>query len=346
MPTSLVVCLLLLALALPAGASAAAKPLLAIGEQRASVLSGPLPGKLSPLFAKTTITHVRITVPWDASKTAASSAALTQQFASFRQLGLEPLVVFGRSWNPTNPGPLMSVAKYSKMFSDFHRRFPWVTQFVSWNEVNALNQATHAAPQRVAEYYKTIRQQCPKCTTLVATLLDSSRPVEYVKQLQRYVGNGHQLIWALHNYGDVRRRQDTVTRQFVASVHGKVWLTEAGALAQYHGPNKVIAALPMSEALQAKSVKYLLGPMLARNPRIDRVYVYQWQGAPRGWDSGLVRPNGKPRPALTAVMQALAAKRVTTRCTAPPAKLKKPAKLKPPAKLKKPAKRPAGNDCQ
>jgi len=303
----------LLTAALPVTASASNKPLLAIGEQQPSTLRGPLPGTLSPLFAKTTIKQIRITVAWDASKTAASSAALTQQMTSFHQLGLEPLVVFGKSWSQIGPGPLMSTAQYSKMFRDFHQRFPWVTQFASWNEVNAFNQPTHASPRRVAQYYKIIRQQCPQCKTLVATLLDSSQPVQYVKQLQRYTGNSKNLIWGLHNYSDVRLRKDKATRQVLAGVKGPVWLTETGALAHYRGPNKVLQRRPMSEAKQAKSVKYLLGPMLKHNPRLRRVYVYQWQGVANGWDSGLLRPNGKPRPALTAVMQALSAKRVTTR---------------------------------
>ncbi len=299
--------LLLACFALPTAASAASVPIVGIGEQRPDKMLGPL-------FAQTTIKQLRVTVPWDASSTAEGSAALDRQFAAFRQLGLDPLVSFGRSWKTVDPGPLMSVVNYAKMFRDFHRRFPWVTQFASWNEVNACaSQPTCHAPQRVAAYYRTIRKQCPKCTTLVATLLDSSQMVSYVTRLKRHVGNDRKLIWGLHNYGDASGRRNFFTRQLAASVRGQLWLTETGALARYRGPNEYLRKRPSSEALQSKSVRYVLGPLLKREPRIKRIYIYQWMGVVDGWDSGLVRPDGSARPALRDVMQALAAGRVRTR---------------------------------
>jgi hypothetical protein len=45
----------------------------------------------------------------------------------------------------------------------------------------------------------------------------------------------------------------------------------------------------------------------ARYPRVDRLYWWQWRGAPNPrhvrWDSGLLDNRGRPRPAYKAALR-------------------------------------------
>lgn len=61
------------------------------------------------------------------------------------------------------------------------------------------------------------------------------------------------------------------------------------------------------EGFAGKVVGFLLGPLVRRNPRVERVYLYEWR-APSvngSWDSGIVSPAGKERPAYGVVKKFL-----------------------------------------
>jgi hypothetical protein len=65
---------------------------------------------------------------------------------------------------------------------------------------------------------------------------------------------------------------------------------------------------------------------LARsNPRIKRLYIYQWTGAARNarFDAGLIDPHGKPRPAYYVVKRTIAPK-AKPKPTLPPVSITAP----------------------
>lgn len=289
---------LLVSLCLPAGALAA-PPVLGIGEQESATLD-------DPNFSSLGVTHQRLTLPWDSTDGSWPLYDTDRWLAESRRLGMEPLVVFGHSRLSSRKRVLPSVSAYLKRFRAFRARYPWVTSFGVWNEANYKGQPTYRHPKRVGHYYLALRRECPECTIMAGSFLDTSNLIPYVKAFHRVVGKGRH-IWGFHNYTDLSLYRDKTTRKFIRAVKGPVWLVEVGGLAIYR-PRKGgnMNRRPASESSQRKVVSYLTGPMLSRNPRIRRVYIYQWR-TDRGasWDSGLLRPDGTPRPALSVVRKAL-----------------------------------------
>jgi hypothetical protein len=81
---------------------------------------------------------------------------------------------------------------------------------------------------------------------------------------------------------------------------GQIWLTEIGGVIRrghWQYRNQSPAAAGRDEGF--------LFSLPRRFHRIARIYHYQWfgtnNGAHTGWDSGLIGPGGKPRPAYWAL---------------------------------------------
>lgn len=294
-------------LCLPGIARAATPALLGIGEQESATLD-------DPLFASLGITRQRLTLPWDSTDGSWPLYDTDRWLSESQRLGMEPLVVFGQSRLSSRKRVLPSVSAYVKRFRAFRSRYPWVLNFGAWNEANYKGQPTYKNPKRVGQYYLALRRECPSCTIMAGSFLDTSNLIPYVRSFQRVVGKGPH-IWGFHNYTDLSLYRDKTTRRFIRAVKGPVWLVEVGGLAVYR-PRKGgnLNRRPASEPSQKKVVRYLTGPMLSRNPRIRRVYIYQWRTDPgASWDSGLVRPDGTPRPALSVLRKALQQGRLISR---------------------------------
>ena len=58
----------------------------------------------------------------------------------------------------------------------------------------------------------------------------------------------------------------------------------------------------------AKVTEFVFARLARLSSRIKRVYIYQWNGpGPKAtWDSGLIGPNGSPRPAYDVFVRQLA----------------------------------------
>jgi len=84
------------------------------------------------------------------------------------------------------------------------------------------------------------------------------------------------------------------------TVRGKLWLTETGGIVRFSH------TLPYNERRAAKATRYMFR-LAKSSSRIKRLYIYSWWGEPRGarFDSGLVGPNGSPRPAYFVVKRKL-----------------------------------------
>jgi hypothetical protein len=82
-------------------------------------------------------------------------------------------------------------------------------------------------------------------------------------------------------------------------VDGEVWITETGGIVSW-------TRWPYDEARARASVERAFALADARADRIARLYLYQWRAGPaEDWDSGLLRPDGSPRPSFAALAERL-----------------------------------------
>ena len=254
----------------------------------------------SPLFRTLHLTHARLVVSYDTVAVKFERQLVDTWLAQARAAGVEPFVTFSHS--RVHPTKLPSVAEFTAAFKAFRARYPDVRVYAAWNEINHKSQPTADAPARAAAYYNVVRANCSGCTVVAGDLLDQAGAERY---LARYVprldaAGGPGRVWGLHNYSDTNRFRDSGTTRFLAAVKGDVWLTETGGVARFG------RAFPFSLTRQARAITYMV--RLARSqPRIKRLYVYNWAGAPADarFDSGLTNADGTPRPAYGALRRAL-----------------------------------------
>ncbi len=224
--------------------------------------------------------------------------------AGARRTGARPLITFGHEWTGPRRHHLPTLREYRGAFLAFHRRYPWITQYAAWNEANHCSQPTCHRPERAAAYFDVLRDACPRCTVVAADVLDQPGMGPW---LARFTRAAHHVprVWGLHNYLDANRLRSSGTRRLLAAVRGRVWITETGGVVRrlrYRGA----AHFPESAEHAALATDWVL--RLARSqPRVDRLYLYQWNADSlfSRWDSGLIDPFGRRRPAFDVLARAL-----------------------------------------
>ncbi|CAB4921069.1 unannotated protein [freshwater metagenome] len=285
-------------LALCANAPAAdAKPIVGIAEQQAAAFT-------NPLFTPLGVRYARLNLAWDAMRYGWQLAELDAWMTTTHAAGIEPLVIFSQSRVKGRSRILPTPRQYGVVIDQLLARYPWVREFATWNEANHSGQPTAKSPARVAAYYETLRRHCAGCRIAAASLLDDPQLVAWARRLRSAIhrrGLPDPKLWALHNYIDVNNLRDTSTRAFLRGVQGTVWLTETGGIVRATSPRA--RRFKQGPQRAATVLKYILGPMATRNPRITRIYVYNFFGAaaPATWDSGLVTPAGNVRPSYRVV---------------------------------------------
>jgi hypothetical protein len=276
----------------PGGAAqrADARPLVGIGEQQAAMFD-------DKRFTVLGVSHVRRVAPYDTAAQRIERDLMTVWLAGARRTHAEPFVTFGHS--RADPRRLPSVSEYRAAFRAFRSRFPEVTVFAPWNEINHRAEPTSRSPRRAAQYYNVIKQECPACTVLAGDVLDQAGMVRYLRRYRRYL-QGEPQIWGLHNYSDTNRFRTSGLRDMLATVEGQVWLTETGGIVKFG------RSFPRDERRAARAVAYAI-EQARDNERVARLYLYNWTGADPGarFDSGLIAPDGTARPAYDVLRKAL-----------------------------------------
>jgi hypothetical protein len=261
-----------------------------IGEQGAAMFG-------NPRFKALGIHKARLVTAYDAMRVSFERGLVDTWLRAAREAGVEPFVTFGHS--RVRPSRLPSVAEFRADFRAFRKRYPEVRVYAAWNEINHVSQPTSRAPERAAEYYNVVRAECPDCTVLAGDVLDQAGMGRYLARYRRHL-DGAPRIWGLHNYADSNRFRDSGLRELLATVPGDVWLTETGGIVRFG------RSFPYDEKRAARAITYAL--RLAReHPRVTRLYLYNWTGsaATDRFDSGLVGPDGRPRPGYEALRRAL-----------------------------------------
>ncbi|CAB4879706.1 unannotated protein [freshwater metagenome] len=299
---SLASLLVALALTCAAAPAAEAKPILGIAEQQAGAYG-------TALFQDLGVRHARLNLAWDVFEYDWQVAQLDAWMAATQAAGVKPLVIFSQSRVKERTRRIPTPAQFGAVVDRLRERYPWLNEFATWNEANYEGQPTARNPQKVAALYRTLRRHCTGCTIAAAALLDNAQLIPYATGLRRAIrrlGLPDPKLWALHNYIDVNNLRDRSTQALLKSVQGRVWITETGGVVRATSRNA--KKFKQGPARAAKVLKYILGPLVKRNPRITRIYVYCFNGEapPASWDSGLIAPDGSPRPAYTVLKKALA----------------------------------------
>jgi hypothetical protein len=295
----------LLVLALPAGASSAGAPpagalalVIGIGEQHPAMFG-------DPRFQALDVRYARLSIGWNVLESRAQSRALATWLRAAHADGVHPLISFEHSWIAHRHRQLPSAAQFAAQFRALHARYPWVTDFATWNEANYCGQPTCHSPALVGAYYRQMRAACPSCHVLASELLDVPGMVAWVGEERRALGF-EPGIWGLHNYIGANRLSAASTKALLAATHAQIWFTETGGVVARH--NHSAHDFPESAAHAAQVTRFVFDRLVPLSPRIARVYLYQWSagaGRREPWDSGLIGPHGSPRPAFWVLVQEL-----------------------------------------
>jgi hypothetical protein len=255
------------------------------------------------------IEHARLTVSWDAMTRPWEVAEIDAWMEAARENGVTPLVSFGHS--RANRRLLPSAAGFRRAFLQFKRRYPWVREYATWNEANHCGQPTCHKEKLVAQYYRELRLACKGCKVLAAELLDMPNMLAWVKRFRKY-SKVEPKYWGLHNYVEANRFKDVALKKLLRRVKGEVWLTEVGGLVKRRIKKKyTVKAIPESESHARRVTTYLFDELLPVSRRIKRVYVYHWNTASPtdSWDSALIGPDDRARPAYWVLFRAMRALR-------------------------------------
>jgi hypothetical protein len=289
---------LAMALALPGAARAAAPPAVTVGiaDQKADMFG-------DPRFATLQIAHARLNVGWDALTSRWQVEELDRWLKAAQAAGVEPLISFGHS--RTRRRALPTPERFKFEFRRFRAAYPWVTAFAVWNEANHCGEPTCNRPRLVAAYYRALRRECPSCRLLPAELLDMPNLTTWVRDFRRALGFTPRL-WGLHNYVEANRFRTTRLRALLRALPGaELWLTETGGLVARR--NRSTTDIPEGPRHAADVTRFIFDHVIPRNPRIARVYLYHWNAhsQPSTWDSGLITPAGRMRPAFLVLDRVL-----------------------------------------
>lgn len=289
-------------LALPA--SGVARYLTGFGDEQAGMFANPLYRQLGTRIA-------RDIVPYDVIDEPADLAAFKLWYTGARADGVTPLIAFYHS--RASAMHLPSAAGYRREVAKFIRMFPAIRSYQPWNEANrgyVSGQFASPSAALAARYYLALRSACRSCQVLGLDVLDGSsiKPtIAYIKQFQRAVRAAHKSlpsIWGLHDYSDTNRLRSSGTKAVLKAVKGQVWLTETGGIVNFAPsfPNRGGRGL----ARAAKALAYMFS-LAASNPRITRLYIFQWTGSTTGvrFDAGLIGPEGAPRSGYFVVCKRL-----------------------------------------
>ena len=252
-------------------------------------------------FAELNINHARFTVAWDALGYYWQREEMDRWMAAAQKAGVQPLLSFGPSRIDRKNIPTPSELRYQ--FRRFRERYPWAKTWATWNEANHCGaQLCHRA-KLVAAYYRKMRQECSSCKILATELLDMPNMLTWVRQFLRHA-KVQPKYWGLHNYVEANRFQRKSLRKLLRRVKGKVWLTEVGGIVKRRTKKKfTVKRIPESQWHALRVTRFIFRDVTKISRRITRVYIYHWNASTNrdSWDSALIDPAGRTRPAYAAL---------------------------------------------
>jgi hypothetical protein len=283
-------------LASAATSPAHAKVTVGIGQQSADLFG-------SPYWRALHMRAVRYVTPWDTLSDPAQLTQLNMWLFGARLAHADVLLGFRSSLkNSRAARKLPTHTQFALAFREFRRRYPWIRNWVPWNETNHPTALTGNRPGRAADYFNTVTRYCRGCNVAAGDVLDIGNLRSWIARYQRHL-RYRPKIWSIHNYHDANYLTSKGVQALMQTVRGKVWLTETGGLVKFRVRNgRKISKHNYGTRHAAKSVTHVLD-LAHRFHRIQRIYLYNWNAPKRftTWDSGLIDTRHRPRPAYTAL---------------------------------------------
>jgi hypothetical protein len=256
-------------------------------------------------FADLGIRHARLTVAWDALSSGWQRAEIDAWMNAARDARVQPLLSFGPSRVHRRSIPTPDRLKYE--FRRFRHRYPWARTWATWNEANHCGSRLCHREKLVASYYRKMRQECRTCTILATELLDMPNMLTWVKNFLRH-SKAEPKFWGLHNYVEANRFRTTSLQKLLRRVQGEVWLTEVGGIVKRRTNKRyTVKRIPESQWHAQRVTRFIFDDVAPLSPRITRVYLYHWNAGSSldSWDSALIGPTGRRRPAFTELQREL-----------------------------------------
>jgi Glycosyl hydrolase catalytic core len=258
-----------------------------------------------PLFNRINLTVAREMVPWNAAVMRNKSSLRAARGWAQDAINdhVQPMISFVADSGAAG-NYIPSTKVYTSAIRAFLKAVPQVKVYAPWNEPDWTYRPGLANnPGLAASYYNALVRYCRGCTVVAGDLyLPAPQLGPWIRAYKRHLAR-RPTVWALHNYYDVRTHTTSQLRTMLALTSGQIWLTEISGVERrghWQFPNQSVTAA-------AKDERFLFS-LPARFHRVTRIYHYQWQGthpsADTGWDSGLLYPNGTPRPAYYVVAKA------------------------------------------
>jgi hypothetical protein len=265
----------------------------------------------NPLWQQLHTPIARYIAPYDAAVRPYSLQRATAWIRAAEAQHQRVLVAFYHS--EYTPLRLPSVATYRRDVAKFVRLFPHVREYQAWDEANR-GYIPHylASPSAAtdAQYYQALKRTCEPCTVVGLDVLDQENvypTLAYIAEFKHEVYRLRTLmpsVWGLHDYSDLNRLESWRTRELTADLGGEVWLTETGGIVKFGNnfPNNHGSGI----ARAARVLRFMFG-VAAANPRVKRLYIYDWTGgtASTRFDAGLTNAHFKPRPGYAVVCKQL-----------------------------------------
>ena len=249
------------------------------------------------------IRNARLSVAWDALRSKWQVAELDSWLKLAQATGVEPLITWAPSRLEGKRRDWPTTGQFVAEFRAFRAKYPWVTTFSTWNEANFCGFGPCKEPARVAKWWLALRSACPTCKILAADVLDLPSAPQWVKAFIKAAEPPADGL-GLSQLPTANRRQTERTKALLAATKGEVWFTETGGIVSRNNGSTV--KLPEGVSNAARVTQFIFDRLAKLSPRVTRVYLYQWSSkANTSWDSGLVTPGGKPRPALLILQKIL-----------------------------------------
>jgi hypothetical protein len=292
-----------------AGAVTRVGPVVGVGEQKPAMFQ-------SKRWKALDLRLARYIAPWDALEDPQQLALLDAWMASARRAHVRVLLGFAHSLRtPALAKAAPTPRRFEREFRRFRARYPWVRDWLVWNEANHPASPTARRPRRAARLFDAVARNCGGCHVVAADVLDISNMAWWVERFRRFARHTPR-IWGLHNYGDANGLKTRSTPRLLSLTRGKIWFTETGGVVVrrvYRG-RRVLHTYRYSLRHAARSTAHAL-ELTCLSPRIARVYLYHWQPPVKvtNWDSGLVDRRGHPRPAYRALRRWLSRSAIAAR---------------------------------
>jgi hypothetical protein len=295
--------------------SAMAAPTYGISDQQASTFSNAL---FNPLKLKA----ARYVAPYDVMFDTTQLGRWDAWYKAAKADRQKILVSFEHSRTAGKEQSTPTVGQYSTAMKAFHKAYPSVKEVNTWNEVNACQTGSRTERQPrgickpskaklLVQFYGVSRKVFKGGTIIPMDVLDdrstsASSAVKYIKAFKK-ASRVMPKVWGIHNYSDTNRFSQTRTKKILKAIgpKGDVWLLETGGQLTVFG--KTSGSKEQRGAAKALKCMFYIAK---KQPRVKRVYIYQFNGAlpGSGFDAGLINPDNSTRPGYTVVKKRQSAK--------------------------------------